>query len=110
MRKVTLFVAIIIALLAFSGCGGSGEIRVTVLPSVVNVTVGDSVQFIGSTLGTLDPAVTWSVQEAGGGTITTNGYYTAPQTAGTYHVIAKSRENPLISDMATVIVEPSVQS
>jgi hypothetical protein len=34
--------------------------------------------------------VTWAVAESGGGTVISTGLYTAPLTAGTYHVRAKS--------------------
>ena len=33
--------------------------------------------------------MTWSVQEAGGGTVSSSGVYTAPASAGEYHVIAR---------------------
>jgi hypothetical protein len=52
-----------------------------------------------------DQRVTWSVQEAGGGTVL-NGIYTAPATAGTYHVVAQSQANPSVQAMATVTVNP----
>jgi hypothetical protein len=52
-----------------------------------------------------DARVTWSVQEAGGGSVT-NGVYLAPNAAGTYHVVARSQSNPSIQSVATVTVNP----
>src|SRR5262249_154480 len=49
-------------------------------------------------------AVTWSVQEAGGGTVDGSGHYTAPASAGTFHVIATSVADPTKKGSATVTV------
>src|SRR5205807_1355266 len=57
----------------------------------------------GTTTGQ-STAVTWSVQEAAGGTVTSSGSYTAPATAGTYHVLAKSVADSTKSDTATISV------
>ena len=51
------------------------------------------------------PRVTWSVQEAGGGSVA-NGVYLAPNAAGTYHVVARSQSSPSIQSVATVTVNP----
>ncbi|HET7788160.1 MAG TPA: hypothetical protein VFL36_19470 [Myxococcales bacterium] len=48
--------------------------------------------------------MTWSVQEAGGGTVNSTGLYTAPGTAGTFHVVATSVADPTKSDVAIVAV------
>src|SRR5262249_60555281 len=56
------------------------------------------------TSGEQSTAVTWSVEEALGGTVGTSGYYTAPATAGTYHVIATSVADPSKQAAATVQV------
>jgi hypothetical protein len=53
----------------------------------------------------LDSSVTWSVQEgSAGGTVTTDGTYTAPITSGTFHVIATSVQNPTRSAIADVTI------
>jgi len=44
------------------------------------------------------------VQEAGGGTVSSAGLYTAPATTGTYHVVATSVADTSKSDAATVVV------
>ncbi len=48
--------------------------------------------------------VTWSVQEANGGTIDQGGLYTAPSAAGTFHVVATTAGSPAVSGSATVNV------
>jgi hypothetical protein len=50
-----------------------------------------------------DPRVTWSVQEAAGGAVT-NGVYSAPNVAGTYHVVARSQSAQALQAVATVTV------
>jgi hypothetical protein len=53
--------------------------------------------------GSANTAVTWTVQEgAPGGAVGSTGLYTAPSTAGTYHVVATSVADP--SKSATVAV------
>jgi hypothetical protein len=68
-------------------------------PTSASVNVGKTQQFTANGPGT------WSVQEAAGGTISTTGLYTAPSTAGTYHVAVA---NPATSTTATVTVLPPV--
>jgi hypothetical protein len=43
---------------------------------------------------------------ASGGSISASGAYTAPQTAGTYHVVATSVADGTASGEATVVVGP----
>jgi hypothetical protein len=49
--------------------------------------------------------VAWSVVEAEGGAITGAGLYTAPATAGTYHVQVKREDFPEVTATATVTVK-----
>jgi hypothetical protein len=49
--------------------------------------------------------VAWSVVEAEGGTITMNGVYTAPSTAGVFHVKVTREDFPELSATATVTVK-----
>jgi len=82
-------------------------IAVTVTPSASSTTLGGTVNLVASVTGTAagqSAAVTWSVQELAGGTVTAAGVYTAPMTAGTYHVVATSVADPSKSDTATVSV------
>lgn len=66
--------------------------------------------FAASVSGTSSQAVTWSVVESGGGSITSAGVYTAPSTAGTYHVRAVSQASSAASAQATVTVKDHILS
>ena len=99
MMKRRAFLAIIlsIVILAVAGCGGGGStagISVRVSPSSPLVETDGTQSYTAEVSGTADTAVTWSVQEAGGGTIAQTGdassLYTAPSVASTYHVVATS--------------------
>jgi hypothetical protein len=65
-------------------------VAVVTAPSQADVEPGTTVQFAAQVTGTSDSSVSWSVDEAGGGTVGANGLYTAPATEGTYHVRAAS--------------------
>ncbi len=83
------------------------SISVAVTPGTATVLTGGTLQFAATVSGAASgdsTAVTWSVQEAGGGTVTSAGAYTAPTTAGTYHVVATSVADPTQSDVAAVQV------
>ena len=55
--------------------------------------------------GAADGSVAWSVQEGStGGSITSAGVYTAPASAGTYHVVATSQAAPGSSATVPVTV------
>lgn len=69
-----------------------------------------SIAFTATVTGSADTAVTWAVVEAGGGTVTVNGVYTAPAAPGTYHVTATSHANPARSTTAAVTVTTKVLS
>ena len=88
------------------------SIEVTVSPETANLATLGTQQFTATVTGTSNTAVTWSVVEPGGGSITQSGLYTAPGTAGTYHVKATSKADVVKSDTATVTVgeQPSFSS
>jgi hypothetical protein len=66
-------------------------VAVTISPVTATLASGGTQQFTASVTGTTDGTVTWSIQEgAAGGTISSGGLYTAPASAGTYHVVATS--------------------
>ena len=81
-------------------------VNVAISPTSVSVIAGNTRQFTATVTGTSNTTVTWSVQESGGGTISASGLYTAPATAGTYHVRAASVADPTKSASATVTVTP----
>ena len=80
---------------------------VNVFSVSTTVAAGGTTSFKAIVIGTTNQAVTWSVVETGGGTITSAGAYTAPTTAGTYHVTATSAADSSKSATATVTVSSS---
>lgn len=82
-------------------------ISVTIGPVNPSVQIGRTVTFTAVVSGTTagqSTAVTWTVEEAGGGTISASGVYTPPGAVGTYHVIATSVADPGKSDRMPVTV------
>jgi hypothetical protein len=75
-----------------------------IVPATVNLTLKQQQTFTAFFLG--NPPITWSVKEgAAGGTITSAGIYTAPNTAGTFHIIATNKNKPSETATATVVVQ-----
>lgn len=72
------------------------ELKIT--PLNATLTVGAKQTF------SADSDVHWKVAEPGGGLITEVGIYTAPQTVGTYHIVATLKKNAKITKSAEVIV------
>jgi hypothetical protein len=72
---------------ALLSCGGgtspfSGSGSVAVSPASLTLTPGAKATFSATMGGSPDSAVTWSVLESGGGSITSGGVYDAPIPAG----------------------------
>lgn len=65
-------------------------LSISVLPATTALNPGQQQSFTALVRGAANGAVTWSVREAGGGTVSAAGLYTAPATLGTYTVEAKS--------------------
>ncbi len=87
----------------------ASNVAVQVQPSSARVAPGGSVSFAAAVTGTANTAVTWSIQEgAPGGSVNTSGLYTAPVTAGAYHVVATSQADTTKSAAAAVTVTPVV--
>jgi hypothetical protein len=82
----------------------NSAVNVSVAPSSASVTANGSKAFTATVTGASNTQVTWSVVETNGGSITANGVYTAPATAGTYHVKAVSAADSTKSATATVTV------
>jgi len=94
---------------------GRGEFGLSYLGSVSKVSVAvpapsDAMSTSGSRTfsvtvrGSNDKSVYWSVKEPGGGSITQDGVYTAPETPGTYTLMATSRADVRASATARVRV------
>jgi streptogramin lyase len=93
-----------------SGKGGSVTLTVApgpvaISPATISMYVNGQIGFVATVTGLGNPDVTWSVQEgAAGGSVDSAGYYIAPSTPGTYHVVATSQADPTKSATATVNV------
>lgn len=108
----------IIGLSLLVGCGGGGgggggagvnAVGVSVSPTTADLPVAGRQTFAATVTNTANTAVTWSVQEGtAGGAIATSGLYTAPDTAGTYHVLATSQADTAKSATAAITVHPVV--
>jgi len=104
MRKLAALITIALLVLLVA-CGGSSTTGGTPPPATqvkLNTTtastlVGQTAQF------TANIPVTWSIQEANGGTISA-GLYQAPWQVGTFHVVAQSVADTTKSASATVSV------
>lgn len=80
-------------------------------PTQAKVATGASLQF--SATNNYDPEgphyirqpVDFLVKEAEGGSIDSNGTYTAPKKPGTFHVVARREDFSSVESVATVVVE-----
>jgi hypothetical protein len=83
----------------------TNTVSITLSPNPVTVQTDEKQTFTATVTGTPERRVTWSVQEgASGGTVNTEGTYTAPSRPGTYHLVATSVADPQVRDIATVTV------
>jgi hypothetical protein len=85
--------------------GAPNGTGISLSPSTAQTSIGGSVQFTATVTGASSTSVAWSVQEgASGGAITSQGLYTAPANAGTYHVVATSTADSALTATAAVTV------
>lgn len=73
-----------------NGNGAGQSVAVAVSPQEAQVAPGGAVPFAATVTGTANTSVVWSIVEAGGGSVSSSGVYTAPATGGTFHVVATS--------------------
>src|SRR5512137_2948703 len=108
MSRNTLRVASLAAVLTLSAAcensPSSPTVVVSVAPEMAAVEPGKTQVFAATVTGVANQAVSWSVREAGGGTITAAGLYTAPAALGTYHVVATSHVDRTSQGVAAVYV------
>ena len=103
-RRIGLPLLLVLAAACAPGTVVTVGVVVAVTPASALVQVGATQNFKATVFGTSDTAVAWSVQEATGGSVAADGTYTAPATAGTYHVVATSHADPTKSNAAAVSV------
>ena len=81
-------------------------VSLTLAPAAASLQPGQQAQFTATVSGTTNSLVSWA---SSGGTISSNGMYTAPSAAGTYTVTATSAADPTKSSSATVTVAVQTQ-
>jgi hypothetical protein len=92
-------------LAACGGCWAPAPVSITISGSTDILYTGASRTFTAAVTNAAgNTAVTWSVVEAGGGTITQDGVYTAPSLPGTFTVKAAARADPTRSAVVSVPV------
>jgi hypothetical protein len=81
------------------------ELELSIVPSVVTVAKGQTFQFRADVKHSVNRLVEWKVLHGNGGTIdSASGLYTAPNTAGTFQVMAVSKADLAKQATATVTV------
>jgi hypothetical protein len=80
-------------------------VPVSISPTTATVDACNGLVLTATATNGTSTAVTWTVAEAGGGAVT-NGIYTAPSVAGTYHVVATSVVDATQGAQATISVRP----
>jgi len=78
---------------------------VLVDPAEPRLALGSTISFTARVKGLPKSTVTWSVEEGDGGSIASDGSYTAPNHPGLYHVVATSTMDPDAIAIASVQVE-----
>jgi galactose oxidase-like protein/Big-like domain-containing protein len=81
--------------------------QITISPVAATLGPGGAQTFTAVASGLANTGVTWTIQEAGGGVITSAGFYSAPSVPGFYHVIATSVENTTLTSSVTITVTTS---
>ena len=98
---------------AKSTTSGSSQVSIKLNQATATVVPGQTQQFTATVTGTGNTAVTWSVDNVGGGspqhgTISSSGLYTAPQQSGTHTVTATSVADTTKSASVSVTVQGNV--
>jgi hypothetical protein len=102
---VAIFTLVLAACGGGGGGGGSVGSGVSFAPAAkATLAAGASIPLAVNVTNSADISVAWSVREAGGGTVSLTGVYTAPSTPGTYHVTATSHANAAWSATTSVTV------
>ncbi|MGA8890509.1 MAG: hypothetical protein WB493_03000, partial [Anaeromyxobacteraceae bacterium] len=78
-------------------------VAVSISPATAALDACKGQVFTATVTNASNTAVTWTIVEAGAGTIT-NGAYVAPGSPGTYHVMAVSQADPTKTAQAVVTV------
>ncbi len=85
------------------GTGGGAAATLSVSPSQTTLLARASLQ-LTATLGGSAASVTWKLLDANAGALSPSGLYTAPASAGTFHVEATTLSTPAQTAKATIEV------
>ncbi|HUM13797.1 MAG TPA: hypothetical protein VLT82_22810 [Myxococcaceae bacterium] len=99
----------------------TSSVSVTITDNPPMLTSGGQTTFHAQVTGNANQAVTWSVEEAGGGSINSQGVYTAPIVTATSHFTVRATSqadstkyahvqvtvNPVVAPPVTVAVSPN---
>ena len=77
------------------------SVSVAIVPLTATVPEGGSLSFLATVKGVADTTVRWSVT---GGSITSSGVYTAPNTVGIYSVVATSVADAKAFDLVKQVI------
>jgi hypothetical protein len=80
-------------------------VTIAISPTTATLDACATRAFTATVGNSTNTAVTWTITEAGGGTVT-SGSYVAPTIEGTYHVVARSVADTTRTASATVVVGP----
>lgn len=101
-----IFLALLSLVLVACGSDDKKNVNISVSPATATIKAGTTQAFSASITGSKNTAVSWRVNQANGGSITSAGVYTAPLVAGTYTVTATSAADTKKSATATITVTP----
>lgn len=88
-----------------SGSTSGGTVAVAIAPTDATTVVGGQRHFTSTVTGNANTNVTWTVTGgSANGTVTSSGLYTAPNTPGTYTVVATSQADPSKTASVQVVV------
>jgi len=82
----------------------SPPVGVVISPLSATMPRGGKRTFSAAVSNAVDTSVTWSLLEAGGGSITSGGEYTTPSLDGLYHLVATSVQDPGKSACVPILV------
>ena len=83
----------------------NSPITVSISPETVSLFTGSTQGFTSTVVESAMNSVSWSIEEgSAGGSITSEGLYTAPANAGVFHVVATSEADSNVTATATVTV------
>lgn len=86
------------------------SVTISMNPTTLSMDACTAQTFTATVSGSSDKAVVWSVTEGSAGGQVSSGVYTAPSTAGTYHVVATAHASTSAKVTATVTVNEHVLS